>query len=443
MNTTNGIPTSFRMLPLLCLLLLVAGSAQASRRGPEVRVALELERSEAFTGEAYGARLAALEDGFVYFYALDADGYVNLLYPVLPEDGRGQVQAGDTLWIHPLYAGSEPGLEQLVAVHTREFRTIRSSRRHFLAPDPRDLTDIHARLTRSEKELDSYASVVLTVMATSLPEAVLAEEDERDTEVHVGVYVHNHRYDYWCPYCDCWHPACTHNHCWCGWEVVYHYHGRYRYHHCYLWGPWHGWWRPPMVYVYVRGGSPWDYDTRPWRSRRHWSEHRHHSDRWREVERPRMGRPEAWVEEPPRQRSDTPTVPDLRRKLAELDEPTPSRTPRVISTEAGNEAPAPSPGKPLPSVLSTGATRDAETVKPVPKPTTKPGRDTSKGTSKGKKKTPASPGKTPDAKPDAKPESKPEAKPDSKPEAKPQATPSQPAKPQPKQPKRPTPGPGA
>ncbi|MFA7330794.1 MAG: hypothetical protein WC326_06950 [Candidatus Delongbacteria bacterium] len=422
---------SARALVLL-LLVLISLPAAASRRGSEPRLSLELERSEAFTGEPYGARIAVRSDGFVYFYSLDSQGYVSLLYPVLAEDGRGQVRAGDTLWLHPLYAGSQAGLEQLVAVHTREYRPIRASRQHFLAPDPQDLPDVNARLTRVEKELDNYATGLLSVMETGVTQlAQVDEEVEEDEDVSVGIVMHHHVYDYWCPYCDCWHPACTHDHCWCSWEVVHHYHGYYRYHHCFLWDGWHPWWRPPVVYIYLQGGSPWDYDTRPWRSRRVWAERRHYSDRWRSLETPRIQDRDAWREPPRRQSTDKPEFINLKKRL---DVDTPSlapRAPSVISTEP--DLPG-LPDKPRdgsrPSTLSTGP---GSVQRPTPQvdapPASKPKPKPATTSGKGKKK--KAPAVTPDSrkdKDDSKPESKPEAKPEPRPEP---AKPSKPSKPRP------------
>lgn len=395
---------------ILMLMVLSALPLFASRRGSEARLSLQLERSEAFTGEPYGARITPLANGFVYFYSLDSQGYVTLLYPVLVEDGRGQVAAGDTLVLRPLYAGSQGGLEQLVAVHTREYRPIRTSRQHFLAPDPQDLTDVNARLTRTDRELDNYTTAVLSVMETGVTELAQVEEVEEADESCAGITVHHHVYDYWCPYCDCWHPACTHDHCWCSWEVVHHYHGYYHYHHCFLWDGWHPWWRPPVVYIYLQGGSPWDYDTRPWRTRRVWAERRHYSDRWRSLETPRISDREHWVQAPRRESSDKPDFINLRRKLEEADpKPTP-RQPSTLSTDPDRLAPGQESASPR-SVLSTGDSRE-ERYLPVPaEPQAKPAPSkASKG--KGRKSKGSGSSGKPESKPDSKPEAKPEAKPD-------------------------------
>jgi len=350
-----------RTLPWLLALLLITGGAWGSRRGQEPRVTVDLPAREVFTGEVYGLTLHSHADGFVYLYSLDSDGYVTLLYPVLDADGRGQLRAGDSLTLQPLYAGSVPGFEQLVAVHTREFRPIRASRRHFLAPDPQDLPDIHARLTRSERELDNYATATLSVLAASLPgSGELADRDDEGEEDGdaAGLVIHHHVYDYWCPYCDCWHPTCDGHHCWCGWEVVDHYWGSYHYSHCFFWGAWHPWWRPPVIYVYVRGGSPWDYDTRPWRPRHVWGARRHDSERWRQAETPRIADPEPWTR--PRQRSaaDTPDWVDLRKRL----EPAPAAPqPSVLSTEQPPDKDSGAPG-----TWSTRPRDEGGDLKPAP-----------------------------------------------------------------------------
>lgn len=417
-----------RTLTWTLALVLAATAALGSRRGQEPRVNLQLESREVFTGEAYRLTLEAAADGFVYVYSLDPDGYVNLLFPVLAEDGRGGVRAGDRLVLDPLYAGATPGIEQVVAVHTREHRPIRASRHHFLAPDPQDLPDVHARLTRSERELDNYDTAMLTVLATGVPED-LSEDGDDDREggdTHVGITIHSHVYDYWCPFCDCWHPSCSWGHCWCGWEVVHHYHHHTHFGHCFLWGDCHAWWRPPVIYIYVEGGSPWDYDTRPWRPRRVWGANRHFSDRWRHEEAPRAGDADRdrWARLPERRPDDLPDWKSVRARLEPEVKPEPVKAaPSILSTEQllpeGREAGA------APSVLSTRSKQDGDPGLRRETPAT-PGKSgpLSKGKSKAKAKRakPAGKGgqaadtekkpdkpKQPDAKPD-KPD-KPEAKP--------------------------------
>ncbi len=333
-------------------------------------------------------------------------------------------------------------MEQLVAVHTREFRPIRESRQHFLAPDPQDLPDVNARLTRNERELDNYSTAMLTVMETGVTQLAQVDDTEDETEdVSVGLTIHHNVYDYWCPYCDCWHPSCTHDHCWCGWEVMHHYHGYYHYNHCFLWDGWHPWWRPPVVYIYIQGGSPWDYDTRPWRTRQVWAERRHYSDRWRSLETPRIEDRESWSQPPKRHSSDKPDFINLKRRLDESQDKPAPRAPSILSTEPGSADTPQGNLRPRPSVLSTGGV-DENPLRPVPPSTpaekAKPTPSTqSKGKGKGKKgKTPAvSTGGSskPESKPEAKPESKPETKPESKPDAKPERKPD---KPKPAKPKR-------
>lgn len=344
-----------RTLPWLLTLLLFTGGAWGSRRGQEPRLSITLEQREAFTGEAYSLTLHARSDGFVYLYSLDAEGYVSLLYPLLDQDGRGQVRAGDSLVLSPLYAGGAPGFEQLVAVHTREYRPIRAARHHFLAPDPQDLPDIHARLTHSERELDNYDTASLNVLATSVPEDVAEPDDSYDDDAYTGITIHHHVYDYWCNYCDCWHPTCSWNHCWCGWEVTNHYWGYAHYSHCFLWGSWHSWWRPPVVYVYVQGGSPWDYDTRPWRPRQVWGGNRHYSERWRESNTPLIQDPESWRQPRERTAKDAPEWVSLKKRLDPVD--TPRRAPSVLSTEDDGLMPG---GKP--SLSTRDGRNDKEAV---------------------------------------------------------------------------------
>lgn len=422
-------------------LILMTNIGWSSRRGQEARVEISLDQREVFTSEPYRLTLQPLADGFMYVYALDAGGYVSLLYPVLAEDGRGQARAGHPVVLDPLYAGSTPGIEQLVVVHTREHRPIRSSRHHFLAPDPGDLPDIHARLTRSEKELGNYATALLTVMATNVHEAAVADDDDVERNVHVGLSIHQHHYDYWCPYCDCWHPACTSHRCWCGWEVVHHYHAHSHYGHCFLWGPWHSWWRPPVYYVYVRGGSPWDYDTRPWRARSVWGANRHYSERWRQTESPRLTDPGQWVEAPARRTDDKPEFVDIRKRLdpGYGEKPLP-RPPSILSTEQPGDGSA-GPGW-RSSVISTDdkGGKPGERIRPdqlmpelekeAPATTKSPKRPKQKGTVTDKKA--KQDAKATEATPTKKPESKPEASPTNKeapPSSTPQEKPSKPTKP--------------
>jgi|GEM_PF-2406651 len=437
-----------RMLTALLALLFIITGAQASRRGQEPRVSLDLERSEAFTGEAYSLSLKARADGFIYLYALDPDGYVNLLYPVLSEDGRGQVRAGDSLFLAPLYAGAVPGAERLVAVHTREFRPIKPSRHRFLAPDPQDLQDIHSRLTRSGKELDNYATLTLSVLSTGVSEEMV--EEEVDSDEDGGLVVHQYRYDYWCDYCDCWHPACTHEHCWCGWEVVGHYHSYYHFSHCFLWESCHTWWRPPVIYIYIHGGSPWDYDTRPWRPRRVWSAHREGSGRWRHLERPRLVDPASFVEKPRRAPEDKPQWIPMKQRLEPDTPQRPAKSaPSVLSTDpkrlgTGEEAPAPQ-GKP--STLSTRPQDAPEAHTPQPEGR-KPYLDRLEGPEKSPLKLPKSAKVKPDGKgkgdgktadQPAKGDKKPDAPPKSEPKTvkKPGKAPAKPAKDEPKPDKKP------
>ena len=161
-----------------------------------------------------------------------------------------------------------------------------------------------------------------------------------------------------------------------------------------------------------------------------------------------MGRPEVWMEEPARRRTDMPEEPDWRRKLVEEVDPTPDRGPRIISTDPAVADPDGTPGKPLPSVLSTGPARDSREVAPAPRPVPKADPGAAKGRGKGSGKGKKNPGQTPATKPEAKPDSdgggKPDAKPEAKPEQKPDRKPEgKPSKPEPKKPKNPTPGAGA
>lgn len=306
-----------RLLPLLALLL--ALPALASERGQRDRLQLDLSVPVVDPQESYRIELTGLESGFAYVYSVDERGYVSLLFPAVPEDGRGEIQEGERLMIEPVRAGRLPGVETIVAVHTREYRRIGDSRREFLAPDPADIEDVNARLTRQNKELDGWVSAALTV--TGPP----AEDDA--VGVTVTVVHDSWHYDYWCPWCDCWHPTCTPDHCWCGWEVVAHYHHSYHYSHCFNWGPWHSWWSPPLVYVYVRGGSDWDYDTRPWRERGVWQRHRGGSERWRERMAPRAGDRDDWAEIVPRggERPPSKSLRDLLRETP-VDPAEPSST---------------------------------------------------------------------------------------------------------------------
>jgi hypothetical protein len=262
--------------PIL-LLLLLATTAMASLRGSAPQLDLNADPTLLDPGEAYTLTLDVRQEGFVYIYSVDDDGYVQLLYPVLPEDGRGRVQKGEHLVLDPVFAGQLSGLETLIAVHTREFRRIKSTRHHFLAPDPNDIEDINARLTRSNRDIRSFTRCSIDIFGTSAPDL----ED-------IGFVVHEHHYNYWCDYCDCWHMPCTHNHCYCGWEVVHHYHNHFHFSHCGFWGGWHTWWNPPVVYIFIQGGSPWDYDTREYRNHRVWRRYRGYSTDWRREVRPHM-----------------------------------------------------------------------------------------------------------------------------------------------------------
>jgi hypothetical protein len=271
---------------LFCLAPLLL---MASTRSELPLIKISIDKEFLSPGETYSLRLDVEANGFAYVYSLDPEGYVNLLYPTRPEDGRGEVDGGEFLELYPLSAGYNPGLEHLIAVHTREYRKIKKSRHEFLAPDPEDIKEINSRLTRSDKELDNYALAVIEIDGPTY------EEEES-----VGLSVHNHHYDYWCYFCDCWHPACSHNHCWCGWQVIHHYHSSYHYSHCFMWGGWHSWWRPPVVYVYLEGGSDWDYDTTPWRSQTNWQRRRWQSENWWRGNQGSINEPAEWREIKPR-----------------------------------------------------------------------------------------------------------------------------------------------
>ncbi len=410
--------TLTRILPLLLLALALT----ASRRGEEARLGLELSSHERFTDEAFFVEIPIYADGFVYFYSLDPNGDVSLLYPLTDEDGRGQVSEGDTLQIDPLLAGPVPGIERLVAVHTLEYREIRASRHQFKAPDPDNLEKIHERMTRSRRELGNYAETSLRVLSLEAEAPDILAEDVTASDDTPGVVVHHHVYDYWCSYCDCWHPACTASHCWCGWEVVSHYHSHYHYSHCFLWGHWHGWWRPPMVYVYVRGGSRWDYDTRPWRGRLLWGMHRDESDRWREVQIP-LVEPDVWVETHPRAMELTPEPVSISREFRDErtreNRPVVKSAPRTWTTTPRTSAPTVDKPAPAERRWESGSsvTRPAPSSKPEPR--VKPAPVRTEPSSSGTGSRPA---------PKAKVKAKPAPKPKPKPEPEPKDAPKEPAK---------------
>jgi hypothetical protein len=269
-------------LSILVLLCLLSFNSYASTRSTLPIVSISSDKEFLSPGETFRLRLDVENDGFTYVYSMDSRGYVHLLFPVNPEDGRGEVAAGQYVEIFPLAAGHLAGLEHIVAVYTREYRKIKKSRREFLAPDPQDLEKVHARLTRDRHELDNYSFIVVEI------DGPVIEEET------VGVTVHDHHYDYWCYYCDCWHPACSANHCWCGYEVVHHYHSSYHYSHCFMWGHWHSHWSPPVFYVYIYGGSNWDYDTSHWRTHANWQRRRWQSESWWRNNRGVINSPDDW-----------------------------------------------------------------------------------------------------------------------------------------------------
>jgi hypothetical protein len=358
----------------LLLLALVLG-AQASSRGSASRVEIWTDRTSLEAGERYAVHLLPSESGYIYLYSLDARGMVHLLYPLTPEDGRGEVEAGRSFSIEPLIAGSLPGREQLVAVHTREYRRIKPGRHEFLAPDPTDLKDIHFRITRDRQELEHYAELALTIDG---PEWSTTPDRDVDTE-RPGITVHQHHYDYWCDYCDLWHPSCTLDHCWCDWRVGHYYHGHYHHHHCGWWGPRHWWWSPPVVYVYLEGGSPWDYDSTPWRERDVWRRQRSYSQEWRQLQMLRVKDQAPPPDDWPRKTSpfvDRDLRATLREAQAEQVRPTPA--PKVWTThpESGS----------VPSTPGSGALGPA-----TPLPNTKAG--TAPGLQK--RKSPQTPGPQP------------------------------------------------
>ncbi len=295
------------MYRYLLVLLLLPVMLLASVRGKPARVDLHTSENSLSPGQSFRVLLDPSADGFVYVYSLDGRGYVSLLYPTLPEDGRGEVQAGQLVVLDPVYAGQESGKETLVAVHTLEYRPIRSSRHEFLAPDPGDLQDVNARLTRVDKELDVYSTWQIEIIG---PPA--AEEQ-------VGIVIHDHVYDYWCPYCGCWHPRCTHNHCYCGWEVVGYYHSHYHYGHCFLWGHPHYGWHPPLFYSYAPGGSDWDYDTSIPReeSPEVWERYHGFSEQWRTADREEID-PASWIDPPKREGPPHPDEADIRSAISRV-----------------------------------------------------------------------------------------------------------------------------
>jgi hypothetical protein len=296
----GGIMRSF-----FFLLILLATTAMGSVRGSAPDLNLQAHPTLLDPGEAYQLSLEIQKPGFVYIYSIDPDGYIQLLYPVLEEDGRGRVQSGQRLLLDPIYAGQMPGMEELIAVQTKDYRAIKASRRHFLAPNPNDIEDINARLTRRNSQLKRYTRASIDIFGTAAPDL---EE--------VGLVIHEHHYNFWCDYCDCWHMPCTHHHCYCGWEVMHHYHNHYHYSHCGLWGAWHSWWSPPVIYIYIQGGSAWDYDTSPWRNQRVWRRYHGYSERWRRDLRPRMREKEdAWRGLRER-KLDTPEPADIRKPYA-------------------------------------------------------------------------------------------------------------------------------
>ena len=393
---------SWVLLLIAGLLLALVLNARASSRGPDSRVEIWTDQVAMDAGSRYSIHLLPERDGFVYVYSLDARGTVRLLYPVQPEDGRGQVQAGNSFSIEPVIAGSLPGREQLVAVHTLEYRRIKASRQEFLAPDPLDLADIHFRMTRDSRELDNWAVAELTIDGPAAYSATDVDEDGP----RPGIMVHEVHYDYWCDYCNCWHPTCTLDHCWCDWRVNSYYYGHYHHHHCGWWGPRHWWWDSPVVYIYIQGGSRWDYDTSPWRDQEVWRRQRHWSQDWRqrlvqEVDRGQQPR-EQW----PPAADAVFQQQDLRKVLKEVraSDPPPAIKPRVWTT------------RPESSGKSGSSSSGGVFL---------PGRDNSSGKG-GKTPVPVTPRITPQVTPQVKPQVAPAPKP-SAPDADKQV---QPAKPQ-------------
>lgn len=355
-------PTWLPWLVLALLSTLVLG-ARASSRGTAQRVELWTDQTALEAGERYAVHLLPGETGFLYLYSLDARGMVRLIYPLTPEDGRGEVEAGRSFSIEPVVAGSLPGREKLVAVHTREYRRIKPARREFLAPDPADLQDIHFRITRDIRELEAYSELDLTI------DGPLAQAEPEAEGARPGITVHDHAYDYWCDYCDLWHPSCTLDHCWCGWQVGLYYHGHYHHHHCGWWGPRHWWWNPPVVYVYVEGGSPWDYDSGPWRERDVWRRQRYYSQEWRQLQQQRVkdqAPPEDTWPRKPAVYADR----DLRSVLKEAreDQPRSPLPPKVLSTHPAGQG---SPGSPL-ELRTAPARRKSVGVSPAPVPAAPP-----------------------------------------------------------------------
>ena len=319
-HLAEGLYRWFKIFVAL-LVLALALQSNASTRGAVPRVLIATDKQELAPGESYSIRLDVQHDGFVYLYSLDPKGYARLIFPTETVDGRGELLSGEYRENYPVLAGHVDGSERLVAVHTLEYRRIKPSRWEFLAPDPEDLEELNYRMTRSTRELDNYAVTAIEVYGPP-------EEEES-----VGISVHHrHHYDYWCHYCDCWHPTCHGGHCYCGWEVVFHYHGFYHYSHCFLWGSWHGWWRPPVVYVYIRGGSPYDYDTTPWRSRTVWTRHRHYSDRWRERVKPSIAVKENWSQIGERRLVEV-RAKDIRTRLREAPQAPAGSEKHVWSTQ--------------------------------------------------------------------------------------------------------------
>ena len=376
------------MYRYLTILLLLPVVLLASVRGKPQRVDLHTSESSLSPGQAFRVLVDPKSDGFVYVYSLDNRGYVSLLYPTLDTDGRGEVQAGQPVILDPVYAGQESGQETLVAVHTLEYRPIRDSRSEFLAPDPGDLEDVHARLTRVDKELDVYSTWQIEIVGPP------AEEES------IGIVVHDRVYDYWCPYCGCWHPRCTHNHCYCGWEVVAHYHGHYHYGHCFLWGYPHHWWHPPLFYSYRPGGSDWDYDTSvPRQDTEVWERYHSFSDQWRAAERELID-PPRWKEPPERDQLPQMDETDIREALSRViwNGPLPAGEARW-STERGYQA-APLHGvqaRPVEERSTRSRQVQQQKTRRVPTPQAHPQQKQPQATP-----TPASPQEAESAKPKAK-----------------------------------------
>ncbi len=355
-------------------LLLLAAAALASTRGREASLRLFTDFSELEAGERYSIHLESQARGYVYLYSLDPRGTVRLLYPLREEDGRGEVEAGQSFSVEPVIAGRLPGRETLVAVHTREYRRIKASRHEFLAPDPEDLEDIHYRLTRRDKELDDYASWTLSIDGP--PQL---EESTEEESLRPGILVHSVHYDYFCGYCDCWHPTCNLNHCWCDHRVLHYYHGHYHYGHCFGWGARHWWWQPPVVYVYIDGGSRWDYDTREYREKPVWRRHRHYSREWREEQLPEAGGLLATWRGTDRPRVEY-EAPELRKALREMraDKPAAPRGKRTWTTRPSigsrgySDTPELRPSSPDAKGTSPPATRKPSVTRERAKPTPQP-----------------------------------------------------------------------